>query len=226
MGQKIRPDSYRLGIIRDWRSRWFPKKLSYGAQLEEDALIRKLVQEKLNQAGLVDIQIERSANDAYIVFIKAARPGLIIGRGGKGVEDMSKTIESSLKKLLRKRGIDSPSINLRLNIEELKRSEIAAQYLAQSIAWDLERRLRFRRIVKKAIENTSQNKEVKGVKIKLSGRLDGSEIARKEWLFKGRMPLQTLRANIDYGQATAFCTYGAVGIKVWIYKGDVFTKKA
>ncbi|MDP3901804.1 MAG: 30S ribosomal protein S3 [bacterium] len=225
MGQKIRPDSYRLGIIRDWRSRWFPKKENYRDQLEEDVLVRRLINEKLNQAGLVDIQIERNANSAYAIFIKAARPGLIIGRGGKGIEELSKTIESALKKLFRQRGVENPSVSLRLNIEELKRSEVAAQYLAQSIAWDLERRLPFRRVVKKTIENASQNKEVQGIKVKLSGRLGGSEIARREWLFKGRMPLQTLRANIDYAQSTAFCSYGAVGVKVWIYKGDVFKKK-
>ena len=224
MGQKIRPDSFRLGIIRDWRSRWFPKK-NFRDQLEEDVLIRKIVKEKIGLAGIVDIQIERNANNAIVIFIKAAKPGFIIGRGGKGIEDLSKLLEVSLKKLLAERGVKNPAVNLRLNIEELKRSEASAQYTAQMIVWDVEKRMRLRNLIKKYIENAMQNREVKGIKIKASGRLDGAEIARREWLYKGKLPLQTLRANVDYGEATAHCSYGTVGIKVWIYKGDVFQKK-
>lgn len=224
MGQKTRPDVFRLGIINGWKSRWFPKK-NYKDQLEEDVMIRRTIKGKISDAGIVDIQIERNANSVYAIYIKAAKPGLIIGRGGQGIEELSKLLDSKLKKLFRKRGIKNPSVNLRLNIEELKRSEVSAQYIAQSMAWDIEKRLPFRRLMKKNIENAMQNKDIQGVKIKLSGRLDGSEIARREWLYKGKLPLQTLRANIDYGEATAFCTYGAIGIKVWIYKGEIFSKK-
>ncbi len=224
MGQKIRPDSLRLGIIGNWNSRWFPKK-SYKDQLEEDMFIRRVIHEKIGNAGIVKIEIERSINSSFRIFIKAARPGFVIGRGGKGIEELAKAIEIELKGLLRKRGIKDPTASLSLNVEELKRSEISAQYLSQSIAWDLERRLPFRRTVKKYVESATQNREVQGIKIKLSGRIDGAEIARRETLLKGSLPLQTLRANIDYGEATAFTSYGTVGIKVWVYKGEVFEKE-
>ncbi len=221
MGQKINPFSYRLGIINNWVSRWMPKGLKFKNQLEEDVLIRRIVNDKIGLAGVVRIEIERGSDNSYKIFIKAAKPGLVIGRGGKGIEELSKTIETQLKKLFLKRN-QKAKFSLSLNVEELKRTEIAAQYVAQSIAWDLEKRLPFRRTIKKYLENIMQNREAQGAKIRLSGRLDGAEIARREWLAKGKLPLQTLRANIDYGQATAFNTYGAIGIKVWIYKGDVF----
>lgn len=223
MGQKTRPDAFRLGIINNWKSRWFPKK-NYKEPLEEDVIIRRIIKGKISDAGIVDIQIERNANNVYAIYIKAAKPGFIIGRGGQGIEELSKLIDANLKKLFIKRGVKNPTVNLRLNIEELKRSEVSAQYVAQGIAWDMEKRLPFRRLLKKSIENATQNKDVQGIKIKVSGRLDGSEIARREWLHKGKLPLQTLRANIDYGEVTAFCNYGTVGIKVWIYKGEVFKK--
>jgi len=224
MGQKINPFSYRLGIINNWNSRWMPKNLKFKANLEEDVLIRKIVKEKIGQAGISRIEIERGTGGNFKIFIKAAKPGLIIGRGGKGIEDLNKAIDAALAKLLRKRGVASPKISLSLNVEELKRTEISAQYVGQQIAWDLERRLPFRRTMKKYLEQVMQNREVQGAKIKLSGRLDGNEIARREWLAKGKLPLQTLRANIDYGEVTAFNTYGTVGVKVWIYKGEVFNK--
>lgn len=222
MGQKIQPFSYRLGIINNWNSRWMPKGLKFKNQLEEDVLIRRVINEKIHLAGIVKIEIERGQDNSYKIFIKAAKPGLVIGRGGKGIEDLSKAIDSRLKNLFKKRGAISLKFSVSLNVEELKRSETSAQYLAQSIAWDLEKRLPFRRTIKRYIENAMQSKDVQGIKIKLSGRLDGNEIARREWLAKGKLPLQTLRANIDYGEATAFNTYGTVGIKVWIYKGEVF----
>lgn len=224
MGQKIQPFSYRLGIINNWNSRWMPKNLKFKNQLEEDVIIRRIVKEKIGLAGIVRIEIERGTDNTYKVFIKAAKPGLVIGRGGKGIEELSKAIELRLKKLFEKRGKKETKLSLSLNVEELKRSEVSAQFTAQSIAWDLEKRLPFRRTLKKYIESVMQNREAQGVKIKLSGRLDGGEIARREWLAKGKLPLQTLRANIDYGEATAFNTYGTIGVKVWIYKGDVFKK--
>lgn len=225
MGQKIKPFSYRLGIINNWNSRWMPKNAKFKNQLEEDVLIRKIINEKIGLAGVVRIEIERGADNSYRIFIKAARPGLVIGRGGKGIEELSKAIETQLKKLFKKRGAINNKFSLSLNVEELKRSEVSAQYIAQSIAWDLEKRLPFRRTIKKYIEHNMQMKDVQGMKIKLSGRLDGAEIARREWLAKGKLPLQTLRANIDYGEATAFNSYGTVGIKVWLYKGEVFEKE-
>lgn len=224
MGNKIQPFSYRLGIINNWNSRWLPKNLKFKNQLQEDGVIRKIVHKLIDPAGVVRIEIERSADNSFRVMIKAARPGLVIGRGGKGMEDLSNAIRAELDKLFRKRSAKPAKFGLSVNVEELKRTDISAQYTAQSLAWDLEKRLPFRRTLKKYIETVMANKEAQGVKIKLSGRLDGNEIARREWLAKGKLPLQTLRANIDYGEATAFNSYGTVGIKVWIYKGDVFEK--
>lgn len=218
MGQKINPLSFRLGITKNWPVRWFIKG-GYGKLLEEDETIRKVIKSKIGQAGISAVEIERTAGNLKI-FIKAARPGFIIGRGGKGIEDLNRAIEKALKKIRK-----TKSVGVSVNVEELKRSEISAPYVAQQIAWDLEKRLPFRRTMKKYLENVMQNKEVKGAKVFLSGRLDGNEIARREWLAKGSLPLQTLRADIDYGQATAYTSYGTVGIKVWIYKGEIFNKK-
>jgi len=145
----------------------------------------------------------------------------LIGRGGKGIEELTRALEQGLKKIRKGKG----SVGLSVNVEELKRSEISAPYVAQQIAWDIEKRMPYRRTMKKYIEQVIQNKEAKGVKIFLAGRLDGNEIARKEWLSRGSLPLQTLRADIDYGQVTAFTTYGAIGIKVWIYKGEIFERE-
>ncbi len=225
MGQKIRPDSFRLGITRDWNARWYAGK-TFAAKLQEDVLIRRVINEKIKLAGIVNVTIERNANNGYRVTIKAARPGFIIGRGGTGIEDLSKALNAALAALARKRGVVNPKIQLSVTIEELKRSEIAAAYVAQSLAWELEKRMPFRRVMKKAIESALMNRDVKGIKIKMSGRLDGNEIARNEFLAKGTLPLTTLRADIDYGTATANCTYGAIGIKVWIYKGLIFNKVA
>lgn len=188
--------------------------------LEEDVLIRNTINKKISAAGIDSILIEKAANN-YKVIIKAARPGLIIGRGGKGIEELSKLLESKLKELRRKKGV-LEQVSLNVNIEELKRNDISANVVAQNIAWDFEKRLPYRRTIKRHLDQILQNKEVKGAKIMVKGRLDGAEIARDEHLEKGKLPLQTLRANIDYGTATAFTTYGTVGIKVWIYKGEVF----
>ena len=219
MARKIRPNSFRLGLTSNWRNRWFFKKnLSY--LLEEDYLLRKEIEKRIIKAGIAGIEIERMGNLCKI-FIKASRPGLIIGRGGKGIEELKKAIEEVISNFRRQKKIkEIPELNL--NVEELKRTEISAQVEAQNIAFDLERRLRFRRVMKQHLDAISQNKTVKGAKIHLAGRLDGAEIARKEWLAKGRMPLTNLRADIDYGEATAFTVYGTIGIKVWIYKGEIF----
>lgn len=226
MGQKIRPDSFRFGITKSWNARWFPKKhFSFKDQLEEDVTIRKVIQEKIMNAGIVKVEIERGAHTLYRILIKAARPGFVIGRGGKGIEELNGLLEKRLRELLRTRGVTNPKISLSISIEELKRSEISAAYLAQLIAWDLEKRLPARRTLKKYLQEAMQNKDVKGAKIKLSGRMDGGEIARREWLSRGSLPLQTLRADIDYGEATSFASYGTVGIKVWLYKGEIFPEE-
>lgn len=187
-------------------------------------MIRRVINEKIKLAGIVSVTIERSANNAYRIFIKAAKPGIIIGRGGTGIEDLTKAISSKLAAIQRARAGKPSKIQLSVNIEELKRTEIASAFIAQGLAWELEKRMPFRRAMKKAIELALQNHEVQGIKIKMSGRLDGNEIARNEFLAKGALPLTTLRADIDYGTATANCTYGAIGIKVWLYKGMIFSK--
>jgi len=182
-------------------------------------MIRRTIREKIGLSGIAEIQIERTQGHLR-VFIKAARPGLIIGRGGKGMEDLNKAIADAVRKVRKSKN----PIPMSVNVEELKRSEISAVYTAQQIAWDLERRLPFRRTMKKYLEQIMQNRDVKGAKIAMGGRLDGNEIARRESLSKGALPLQTLRADIDYGRATAKTTYGTIGVRVWIYKGEIFNK--
>ncbi len=225
MGQKINPFSYRLGINKNWNSRWFIKG-GYRRFLEEDQLIRKVIEKKINLSGIISIEIERTGGNCK-VYVKVARAGMVIGRGGKGIEDLTKEIEKAVKKLRTKNFGDKKegqSFSLSVNIEELKRGDVSAQYVAQQVAWDLEKRLPYKKTIKKQLERIMQNRDIRGAKILLSGRLDGNEIARREWLRKGALPLQKLRANIDYGQATAHCSYGAVGIKVWLYKGDIIEK--
>jgi small subunit ribosomal protein S3 len=219
MGQKINPNSYRLGIVRNWPVRWFIKG-AYPKYLEEDEAIRRIIREKISLSGVASVEIERTQGNLR-VLIKAARPGLIIGRGGKGMEELQIAVANALRKLRKTKN----QVPLQMSVEELKRSEVSSVYLAQQIAWDLERRMPFRRTMKKYLEQIMQNREVKGAKIAMGGRLDGNEIARRESLSKGALPLQTLRADIDYGRATAKTTYGTIGVRVWIYKGEIFNKE-
>ncbi|MBI4159756.1 30S ribosomal protein S3 [Candidatus Wolfebacteria bacterium] len=220
MGNKIKPNSLRLGIMRGWQASWFPRQFRFKDSLREDELFRSIINEKIKSAGIDSIRIERTGAQ-YRITVKVQRPGLVIGRGGRGVEELTKFIERRLRRIRRERG-EKSSFSFSLDVEELKRSEISAAVLAQSIAWDLEKRLPFRRTVKRYLEQTIQNREVKGAKIQVAGRLDGGEIARTEHFERGKLPLQTLRADIDYGQATAYTTFGTIGIKTWIYKGEKF----
>jgi small subunit ribosomal protein S3 len=218
MGHKIKPNAYRLGVTQEWKSRWFPKKNSPGL-LQGDIAIREVVMDKIGGAGIDRIDIERNSSSCRIL-IRAAKPGLIIGRGGKGIEELTEAIRARLAKLSKgQKGSSAPRVSV--NVEEIKRNDVSAAVIAQQIAADIEKRMPYRRTMKKYLDYVNQNRDVQGVKIKMSGRLDGNEIARKEWLAQGRLPLTTLRANIDYSDATAFTSYGAVGIKVWIYKGEV-----
>jgi len=222
MAQKIKPNAYRLGITIHWASRWFPKKSNI-IYLEEDQLIRDLIKKEMKQAGIAEIIIERSS-DKIQITIKTAKPGLIIGRGGKGIEDFKLKLEKAIKKLRKKLNLPL-SFTLNLNIEEIKRFDVSAAVIAQQLASDLEKRLPYRKTMKKGLDLIMQNRDVLGAKIKMGGRLDGAEISRRDFLIRGKMPLSSLRANIDYGEATAFTTYGTVGVKVWIYKGDIFEEK-
>ena len=221
MAQKTKPTALRLGITKSWSSRWFFKSADKFF-LEEDHLIRKAIRERILHAGIANVVIERTS-EAVKVSIKAARPGLIIGRGGKGIEELKNGIEVEIKKL-RKKNNKQETLDLNLNIEEMKRSEISASVVAQQIVTDLERRLPFRLVMRRHMETLKQNREIKGAKIRVSGRLNGADIARAEHMSFGRMPSQTLRADIDYGEETAVTTYGAIGIKIWIYKGEIFNE--
>lgn len=210
MGRKINPQSYRLGITKDWKSHWLDLKRT-PFLLKEDYKIRHFIQRQGKAARIEAIIIDRKAKDIKIT-IKTARPGLLIGRQGQGIANLQK----GLAKILQTKG------RINISVEEVRHSEISAQIVAQNIAEDIEKRIPYRQVLKQHLSKIMQHKEVKGVKLMVSGRLNGIEIARKEWLREGRLPLSTIRANIDYGFAEAHCTYGVVGIKVWIYKGEKF----
>lgn len=221
MAQKIKPTTLRLGITQDWQNRWFFKR-SLKHFLEEDEAIRVITLKKVLQAGIAGIEIERVGTEIKM-YIRAARPGLIIGRGGKGIDELKAELVKAIRKI-RVKNKKSANFSLNINIEELKRTEVSAAVVAQQVAFELEKRIPYRTTMKRNLEFLKQNKDVKGAKIKVSGRLNGNEISRVDWLIFGKMPLQTLRANLDYGEATAFNSYGTVGVKCWIYKGDVFKK--
>ena len=218
MGHKVNPISFRLGIIRDWKSQWFvrsPRK--YSRYLAQDIVIRNLIWKKLATAAVSEIKIERLAK-AIRIIICSARPGLIIKRGGSGIEEIKKEIR---KKLL-KDFPETKETELKIDIEEVRNPSMDAQIMSQWGTEKLEKRMPYRRVMKQMIDRVSQVKEVKGVKVAIKGRLNGAEIARKEWLKWGQIPLQTLRADIDYGESTAHTIYGTIGVKVWIYKGEKF----
>ncbi len=210
MGQKVSPIGFRIGVIRDWDARWFAGK-NYKDLLHEDLHIRDYLQKNLAIASLSRVEIERAANNLRI-SIHTAKPGMVIGRGGTGVEILRKTLENMTGK------------KVHLNILEIKKPELDAFLVAESIALQLERRIAFRRAMKQSVFRTMRN-GAKGIKIACSGRLGGSEMARNETYSEGTVPLQTLRADIDYGFAEAKTTYGRIGVKVWIYKGEILPSK-
>lgn len=210
MGQKIHPKSYRLGFNKQWESRWFNLRET-PKLLEQDYKIRQFIYQKAKACRIESVDIERKAKDIKII-IKTARPGLLIGRQGQGIE----ILQNGLAKLLKTKS------RINISVEEVKHPEISGDIIAQSIAEDIEKRMPYRRVLKQYLTKVMQRKEVLGAKIMLSGRLDGIEISRSEWLKEGKLPLSTLRADIDYGFAEAHCTYGIIGVKVWIYKGEKF----
>lgn len=207
MGQKVNPHGYRVGVIKDWDSRWIAKKDQFADYLVEDDKIRKFLKKKLYEAGISKIEIERAAK-TISVGIYTARPGVVIGKGGAGIE----VIKADLLKLTGK--------NVAVNIMEVKKPDVDAQLIAENVAAQLERRIAFRRAMKGAIGRAMKT-GLKGIKIMCSGRLGGAEIARSEQYHEGSIPLQTIRADIDYGFAEAHTTYGRIGVKVWTYKGEV-----
>jgi small subunit ribosomal protein S3 len=214
VGQKVSPVGFRLGIIRDWDAKWYADK-NYTDLLHEDLLIRKIIEVHLNNAGVSRVEIERVANRVRI-SIHTAKPGVVIGKGGSGVEELRKKLEKATAK------------QVHINIMEIKNAELDAHLVAENIAQQLKKRIAFRRALKQSVFRTMRA-GAKGIKVMVSGRLGGAEIARTESYHEGTVPLQTLRADIDYGFVESHTTYGRIGVKVWIYKGEVLptkTKKA
>ncbi|MBU5678122.1 30S ribosomal protein S3 [Alkaliphilus sp. MSJ-5] len=212
MGQKVNPHGLRVGVIKDWDTKWYANKRDFGDLLVEDNNIRKFVKKKLFLSGIAKIEIERAANNRVKVNVHTAKPGMVIGKGGQGVEDLRKDIEKLTKK------------SVAVNVVEVKRPETDAQLVAENIAFQLERRVSFRRAMKQAMQRAVKS-GAKGIKVSTSGRLGGAEMARTEGYNQGNVPLHTLRADIDYGFAEADTTYGKLGVKVWIYKGEVLPTK-
>ena len=216
MGQKVNPHGLRVGVIKNWDSRWIAADGKVGDLILEDYKIREFLKKKLYSAGIPDIEIERTAEGNSIrIFLHCAKPGLVIGRGGAEIEKLKKEL------------MDMTGKKVNINIVEVKNMDTSSQLVAESIAQQLEKRIAFRRAMKKAIGNTMRT-GAKGIKVMVSGRLNGAEIARSECYHEGTIPLQTLRADIDYGFTEANTTYGKIGVKVWIYKGEILSdvKKA
>ena len=216
MGQKVNPHGFRVGVIKDWDSRWFAKDEVFGDILVEDYNLRKFLKQKLYAAGVPKIEIERTGDNKARIHIHCAKPGMVIGRQGAEIEKLRAECEELLNKGKEEK------VQVFLNIVEVKQPDKNAQLVAENIAAQLERRISFRRAMKQAI-GRSMKLGVRGIKTKCSGRLGGAEIARVEEYHEGTIPLQTIRADIDYGFAEAATTYGRIGVKVWIYNGDVLT---
>ena len=216
MSHKVHPIGYRLGINVDWNSRWFDAK-KYPQKLSQDIAIREYLTKKLRGAGVERIEIERTSNQISVI-IHSSRPGIIIGRAGAGAEGLNKDIARVMRKVAK--GVDEQEAQLKIEVREVRNPESFASLVGLSVAEQIERRMPFRRVIKRSIERIMINKEVKGARIMLSGRLGGAEMARKEWIKEGNMPRNTLRSDIDFSVQEAYTTYGVIGIKVWIYKGQ------
>ncbi len=219
MSHTVHPYSHRLGIIRDWKSRWFGVDKNYRDALKTDIIVREFLQKELRTFFVSAVEIERTQK-ALRVIIKTSRPGMIIGKAGDGIVKLREKVQN----LIRKNKISLGGQELKLDVEEVRNPESHAAIAAMMVAEALEKRLPFRRVMKQSIDKVLAHKEVQGIRIHLGGRLGGAEIARSEDLKKGRIPLQTLRADIDFAREKAHMTYGDIGIKVWIYKGEIFKK--
>jgi small subunit ribosomal protein S3 len=208
MGQKVHPTGIRLGIVKDWNSTWFADSGSYAELLKNDLEVRDFLKKRLSNASVSRIQIDRPAKNAHIT-IHTARPGVVIGKKGEDIDRLRGEVSRRM------------GIPVHISIEEIRKPELDAQLVAEGIAQQLERRIMFRRAMKRAVQNTMRL-GAEGIKVNIAGRLNGAEIARSEWYREGRVPLHTLRADIDYGFAEALTTYGIIGVKTWIFKGEVF----
>jgi len=208
MGQKVHPTGIRLGIVKDWTSKWYADSKDYADLLNTDLDVRDFLKKRLAQASVSRIQIDRPAKNAHIT-IHTARPGVVIGRKGEDIDRLRKEVSAKM------------GIPVHISIEEIRKPELDARLVAENVAGQLERRVMFRRAIKRAVQS-SMRLGAEGIRINIAGRLNGAEIARSEWYREGRVPLHTLRADIDYGLAEAKTTYGVLGVKVWIFKGEVF----
>jgi len=208
MGQKVHPTGIRLGIVQDWKSKWYADSKNFPEMLNTDLQVREFLKKRLSQASVSRIQIDRPAKNAHIT-VHTARPGIVIGKKGEDIDALRGEVARMM------------GVPVHISIEEIRKPEIDAQLVAESIAQQLERRIMFRRAMKRAVQNAMRI-GAEGIKVNIAGRLNGAEIARSEWYREGRVPLHTLRANIDYGFAKAATTYGVLGVKVWIFKGEVF----
>jgi small subunit ribosomal protein S3 len=208
MGQKVHPTGIRLGIVKDWTSKWYANSREFPDLLNTDIAVRSFLRQRLSQASVSRIQIDRPAKNAHIT-IHTARPGVVIGKKGEDIDALRAEVARRM------------GIPVHISIEEIRKPELDAQLVAEGVAQQLERRIMFRGAMKRSVTNAMRLGAL-GIKIQVSGRLNGAEIARSEWTREGRVPLHTLRANIDYGLAEAQTTYGVIGIKVWIFKGEVF----
>ncbi len=217
MGHKVNPISFRIDVNKPWKSRWFSEK-DYGKKLREDIEIREGIKKQLKSAGIKEVEIERAPN-AVRIIIYTSKPGVIIGRGGAGINLVRDKIQQKLQKN------EKNKIQVDLDVKEVRFFEESAVLVAQNVAEQLEKRTSFRRALKSTMDQVMKRPEIKGAKIMVGGRLNGAEMSRQEWLAKGGIPLHTLRADIDFGKAIAYTTYGTIGVKVWIYKGEVSEKK-
>lgn len=220
MGHKVNPKAFRIGLSEDWNSRWFKRGDDFVKALEQDNRIRRFLKKKLKDGGVENVEIERSPESINIT-ISSSKPGIIIGRGGAGIEEIKKHID---KKIIALKGGWKDKLKININIKEVATPQLSAQIVATNIALELEKRIPYRRAMKRNMDGVMKA-GAQGVKIICSGRLNGAEIARSEKLISGKIPLHTLRADIDYGFTEANTTYGVIGVKVWIYKGEVFGNK-
>lgn len=220
MAHKVHPKAYRLKNLNDWQSRWLNHK-KFSRYLEEDFKVRQFFEKKAGNFWIEKIEIERFPGKLNII-VSSARPGLLIGRGGSGIEDLKKELE---KKLFKNNKKSSSIKELKIDIREVRDVWSSASLSAQYVAQEIEKRIPYRRVLKQSLSKIITSKEVKGARIEVAGRLNGAAIARREWLQKGNLPRQTIRADIDFAQKEAYCTYGTIGVKVWIYKGEKFDNK-
>ena len=221
MTHTVHPYAHRLGVIRDWKSRWFAKTpLEYRTNVMVDSAIRRFLKKRLRGMYVTSVEIERAQN-AIRILIKTSRPGLVIGRGGEGSQKLTKEIEVLMRTVK-----GAPKLGVKIDIEEVRSPESQSPVVAYMVAEGLEKRQTFRRVLKQTVEKVMANRDVQGVRIAISGRLGGAEMSRQEEIKRGRVPLQTIRADIDFAREIAYLPYGVIGIKVWIHRGEIFDKES